>query len=316
MEDFFAPMTTESGMTAFQKKASSSDGLYRPKFEEAKDKKVGYKSVIRFLANLKADKTRGESAIVRNMHYVKLADPNYTSLNGYYDSAKSFGEKTCPLTSLYWDLRNSKSVLDNDKAGLIPYTTRFYSYIQIMEDEQHPELEGKIMIFPYGTKIKKKIEEEMEGLISGEKVNVFDLVNGKDFVLIINEVAGYQNYDSSRFRGVSSPIKINGKAVPTDDQNGAKVISANARETVANYLLTRENQLEDFAPKRWDADTASKVQRIIGILTNAPKPVGANNTVSADEFSADALTGSQPAPAPAQTFTKQTDPDSFFSFDD
>lgn len=316
MEDFFAPMTTDSGMTAFQKKASSSDGLYRPKVEDAKDKKVGYKAVIRFLANLKADKTRGESAIVRNMHYVKLANPNYTSLNGYYDSAKSFGEKTCPLTSLYWDLRNSKSVLDNDKAGLIPYTTRFYSYIQIMEDEQHPELEGKIMIFPYGTKIKKKIEEEIEGLISGEKVNVFDLVNGKDFVLIINEVAGYQNYDSSRFRGVSTPLKINGKVVPTEEVQGAKVIAAGARETVANYLLKRDNQLEDFAPKRWDADTTDKIHRIIAILTNAPQPVGASNTVSADDFSADVLTGAQSTPAAAQTFTKTTDPDSFFSFED
>lgn len=307
MTDFFAPLQPNTGMAALEKKSNASDGLYRPKSQEAKDKKIGYRAVLRFLPNMKQDKTRGEFLIERHMHYVKMA--NYVELNGYYDSMKNFNEK-CELTNTYWQLRNSTSVLENEKAELIPYTTRYYAYVQIVEDEQHPELEGSIMIFPFGKKIKEKINQEKTGEISGEPCNVFDLANGKDFILIIKEVSGYPNYDASQFRQISSPIRLGGKVVSTEEQDGAKVIKPEFREAVSNYLLKRNNELEDYAPQRWTDEQANNVKRIIGILTNNPV-VAANNQIEAAKVATYEQQDSYIAPAKPASLV--VDPDTFFN---
>jgi hypothetical protein len=195
----------DASMSFLDKRNASADGIYRANLKDATDKNKGYVATIRFLPNVLEDGTLGPSAIEKHVHYANL--PDHPDLLGYYDSLINFGEK-CPLTTLYWKLKNSKNQAEVERAELIGRTTKYYSYILVIEDEQHPEFEGKIMIFPYGYKIKEKINNERTGEnADNKKCNVFDPANGKDFRLIVKKVGEWPNYDSSQFRSVS-PLKI------------------------------------------------------------------------------------------------------------
>lgn len=313
MEDLFN-MDADTGMDFLEKKPVSNDGIYRPQPKNAKDKKKGYRSVVRFLPNLTRDGQLGPSAIEKMIHYVKLS--NYPDLGGYYDSMRNFNEK-CDLTNTYWQLKNSKSVVDQEKAEQISRSTKYYSYVLILEDENQPDLEGKIMVFPFGYKIKEKINQERTGEITGDPCNVYDLANGKDFVLMVKEIGGYTNYDSSQFLQNPSAIKIKGKEVPTEEKDGKTTISPKFQEKIKDFLLKREIDLEDFSAVRWDDEIRNKVNKIVSILTDNPV-VGANESIQnastgkSDLEVDDDLPFNESETTHADNSSDSEDPDDFF----
>lgn len=265
----------DASMSFLDKKGSNRDGIYRPDPKDARDKSKGYIATVRFLANVLEDMTIGPSAIEKHVHYANL--PDYPELKGYYDSLINFGEK-CPLTTLYWKLKNSKNQAEVERAELIGRTSKYYSYILVIEDEQHPELEGKILVFPYGFKVKEKINLERTGENSdGKKCNVFDPANGKDFRMIVKEVGGFNNYDSSIFREVS-PLKIWDEdkkkfvQVPVEHSEEKQkniITNPSVQKKVFTFLRNRHDgvTLEDNAAKPWTEEEREKVERIIEILS-------------------------------------------------
>lgn len=282
MENLFE-MGIDSGMEAFAPKtASKADGIYRVDPKKAIDKKRGYRSVVRFLPNFTKEMTLGPNAIEKYVHYVNIKTA--PELNGYYDSMKNFTNEKCALTDTFWELKNSTSVVEQEKAKLISRTQKFYSYVLVMEDEQQPENVGKIMIFPFGSKIKNKINEERTGELTGTPCNVYDLSNGKDFILLVKEVAGFPNYDSSQFKQNTSAISISRdgifKEVPTTESNGKRTIDSKYQEKIKDFLLSRENDLNEYAPKKWDEETRNKVYKICALLKGANPIVEANKIVS------------------------------------
>lgn len=309
MADLFN-MDDSMGMGFLDKKSNSNDGIYRPNLKNAKDKKKGYRAVLRFLPNFTTDGKLGEFTITKLVHYANFTD--YTDLNGYYDSMKSFGKgEKCDLYDTFWQLKNSKSVVQQERAKQIAYSTKYYSYVQVIEDENQPEMEGKIMIFPFGKKIKEKIAAEYSGEITGEKCNVYDIANGKDFVLIIREVGGFANYDSSTFKPEVSAIKISGKEVPVvEDSNGKRSINAKFQGHVKEYLLKRDKNLEDFAPQKWNEQQRGKVQRIVEILTG--NPVSQANASISSASKTDFYNEPEVLSTSSSTSTDDVDPDDFF----
>jgi len=279
-------MDLDAGMGFLDKKENKkNDGILRfdlKKIKESKDPKSGISVLVRFLPNITKEGKMGAFAIEKSVHYVKLQ--NHPELNGYIDSSV---DGKCPLKATYWELKNSKSVIDNEKAELINSSKKWYSYVQIIKHETEPELNGKIMIFPYGKKIFDKIELQKVK----KEVNVFDWTRGKDFTIIAKEVGGYVNYDSSEFEEKSA-IKIpssNGdlKEVPTVELNGKIIIDPKFQDRVKEYLLSREIDLDSFAPKSWDVETSTKVDKIISILKNNPI-VSANNSIASANSKSDA----------------------------
>lgn len=277
------------------KETKNQDGIYRPNVKDAADPKgAGYKATIRFLRNVYLDGSgTGPAAIPKHVHYVKpegsLAD--YPDLVGYYDCEKNISQQTpCPLCATYWKLYNSNNQADVVKSGLIKRSTKYYSYIMVIEDEQHPELVGKILVYPYGPKIKAKINAEINGEVTGEKCNVFNFVTGKDFRLIIKVVAtpsadgrskiDMPNYDTSTFLPVS-PLKIwNEKAnkfvTPpvVEDENGKMSIADKKWQAkIKEVLMSRPSNvnLDDHAPNKdgWDDLKRSNVEKIIQILNGS-----------------------------------------------
>lgn len=265
----------DASMEFLDKRGSNTDGLFRPQPKNAKDKSKGYIATIRFLPNVLDDMTLGPSAIEKHVHYANL--PDQPDLQGYYDSLINFGEK-CPLTTLFWKLKNSKNQVEVERSELISRTTKYYSYVLIVEDEQNPELEGKVMIFPYGFKIKEKIDMERKGENSeGKKCNVFDPANGKDFRLIVKEIGGYPNYDSSFFRE-SSPLKLwneeKRKFVPTpvsfnEEKNKNVITDPKVQKAVFKFLTERyqDATLTDHEAKRWTEEEKDRVEKIVEVLS-------------------------------------------------
>jgi len=249
---------------------TNNDGIYRIDLKLCKDKKKGYRSVIRFLPNLTKEGRVGESAIEKISHYVDIKSAK--ELSGYYDSPKNFGDK-CALSDLYYQLMNSKNAILQERAKMLKYSRKYYSYVLILEDEQQPDLVGKIMILQYGKTIKDKISAEKNGEISGVSTNVFDLANGKDFVLLVKEISTgdetYPDYKMSMFKPETSslPIYFKDKGVFKNAPVANGKIDPKAHNMIRDFLLDRTHELEEFGPKRLDEEHQSKINEIINFMT-------------------------------------------------
>jgi len=251
--------------------SKNNDGIYRVDLSKVKDKKRGWRSVVRFLPNLTKDGKVGESAIEKITHYVDIKNPR--EMSGWFDSPKNFGEK-CPLTDLYYQMQNSKNAILMEKSKQLKYSRKYYSYVLVLEDEQQPELVGKIMIFQYGKTIKDKIQAERNGEISGVPCNIFSLDSGKDFVMVVKEIQTgdetYPDYKMSMFRPDNSSLPIYFKDKSTFKNaplNSDGKIEQKFQSKIKEFLLDREINLEDFAPKALTEEQQSKITQISNFLT-------------------------------------------------
>lgn len=274
-DDLFGNL--DSKMTFLnEQKPVNSDGIYRVDMSKVQDKKKGYQATIRFLPNLTKDGKLGQAAIEKITHYVDIKDAK--ELSGWFDSPKNvdpetgkkFAEK-CALTDLYYAMKNSKNAILQEKAEMLKYSKKYYSYVLVIEDEQQPELVGKIMIFQYGKTIKDKIALEKTGEVTGEPCNVFDLNHGKDFKLIVKEIQTgdikYPDYKMSSFKQ-STSIPIYKDGVFKNAPLGADgKIDPKAQAVVKSFLLNREHDLEEFSPKRLTEEQQAKITEISNYLT-------------------------------------------------
>lgn len=272
------------------KKSTASDGIYRVDLTKVKDKKKGYRSVIRFLPNLTQEGTVGQSAIEKITHYVDIKSAK--ELSGWFDSPKNFGEK-CPLTDLYYNMINSKNAVLVEKAKCLKYSKKYYSYILVLEDEQEPEWVGKIMILQYGKTIRDKILAEKNGEITGVQNNVFDLSHGKDFVMLVKEIQTgddtYPDYKNSMFRPEPSSLPIYSeekgifKNVPLVDGK----VDPKFHSIIKDFLLKRDHELDEFEPKPLTDDQHGKINEITSFLlgksSNGYTPV----SPTSDDFNFD-----------------------------
>jgi hypothetical protein len=299
-----------------ERTTKNSDGIYRIDMEKVKDKKKGWKSVIRLLPNLSKEGKVGQSAIEKITHYVDIK--NNKELSGWFDSPKNFPGEKCPLTDLFYQMKNSKNAILVEKAECLKYSKKYYSYCLIIEDEQQPELVGKIMIFQYGKQISEKIKAEMNGDISGEQCNVFDLSAGKDLTLIVKETGGtdsYPDYNSSAFKPNTSSLPIYNeekrtfKNVPLVEGN----IDSKFRNTVKDFLLNREHDLEGFGPKKLTDEQHAKISEISNYLTgkasSSLSKANAASIASADDFDFEEPTA--PAPKAKASIVEDSEDDFF-----
>jgi hypothetical protein len=293
----------------------NNDGIYRVDLSKVKDKKRGWRSVVRFLPNLTKDGKVGQSAVEKITHYVDIKNPK--ELSGWFDSPKNFNEK-CPLTDLYYTMQNSKNAILIEKSKMLKYSKKYYSYVLVLEDEQQPELVGKIMIFQYGKTIKDKIQAERNGEISGVPCNVFDLSAGKDFVLVVKEIQTgdetYPDYKMSMFKPetTSLPIYFKDKAAfKNAPLNADGKIEASIQTKIREFLLERDNDLDDFAPKKLTDEQQSKINEITNFLTGKASSSFSGNKAeskpSSDDFDFEDNFSAETTPS------GESDEDDFFS---
>lgn len=313
MDDLFSGNLDSKMDFLNEKKTVNADGIYRIDLSKVKDKKKGYRSVVRFLPNLTKEGKVGQAAIEKITHYVDIKNPK--ELSGWFDSPKNFNEK-CPLTDLYYTMTNSKNAILQEKAKCLKYSKKYYSYVLILEDEQQPETVGKIMIFQYGKTIKDKIAAERNGEITGVPCNVFDLAQGKDFVVLVKEISTgdetYPDYKNSMFRPEMSSVSIY-----FEDKNTFKnapvvdgKIDSRAQSSVKDFLLKRDHELEEFAAKKLTDEQQGKINEITSFLTGKTSAsFTSSNKPTQDDFELDGFVSS----GKVETVSATTDEDDFFS---
>jgi hypothetical protein len=249
-------------------------GLFKPnlkKIDPTSNK--GYTARLRFLPNLTQDMKAGLDFIKKTLHYI---NPDKCpiipqDLKGYYECGRDQHED-CGLCTTYWLLKKHTDPDMQRRVEGIDASTNYYAYVYVMENELEPSMVGKILVWKFPTTVKKMIEAAKDGeLIEGQKADIFDLANGHDFKLKLTIKAGtaWPDYTGCKFYEASSPLKIDGVAVKTlEDDNGKVVLAKSEREKVKTFLLNRESNLEDHASRPYTDEEREKISRIVSVLTS------------------------------------------------
>ena len=178
-----------------------------------------YQSIIRFVPWHK-----NPNQSIQEKWVSWLVDP-VTQKGRFVDCPSSVGKQSL-LQDMYWKLKKSDSIQEQKKADVFSRRHNFCALIQIIKDENQPELEGKVMAYRFGKKLWEKINAEMKPIID-EPHNPFDLLNGKVFQLVITKVAGFNNYDQSKFVDKVVPLCMpaaDGKLVPINAQSDKAMV--------------------------------------------------------------------------------------------
>lgn len=217
--------------------------LYKPDANSGRD--GVYKSVVRFLPWHENPKKS-----VMQKWSCWLTNP-LTEESKMVDCPSSVGKKSI-LQDMFWKLKKSESVAEQKLAENFSRRQVFASLIQVIKDDNRPELVGKIMIWKYGIKIYNKIQAEMKPEF-GKPHIPFDLFEGKPFLVHITKVAGFNNYDNCRFLDEKLPITIDGNKMEKNQEDLEKIMS----------FLKTSPDLNAYDYRDWDEDTTNFVNDVI-----------------------------------------------------
>ena len=220
----------------------------------AKGKNNVYQSVIRFVPWWKNPK---QSLIDKWTCW--LTDP-VTDRGRFVDCPSSVG-KPSPLQDMYWKLKKSDSVALQKKADIFSRRHSYAALIQVIKDENNPEMEGKILTWRFGVKIWEKINAELKPVI-GDKHDPFDILNGKAFALIITKVSGYNNYDQSKFVDKRIPL-----CIPNEDGKLIPIKPDADKKFVFDWVKENSPNLEKYSYKEWDQEVHDYVNHVITAVT-------------------------------------------------
>ena len=134
------------------------------------------------------------------MHYANLK--NEPGLANYYDCSKNWEDK-CPLCTIYWKLKNSKNQADVEKSGLINRTTKYYSYVQIIEDELNTMRSGRSVD---NTIVSAELEKYYNSLSLDERMGMYTYMTALAKILT-GEVAAEDAPDPSDQEQEQKPEK-------------------------------------------------------------------------------------------------------------
>lgn len=226
-------------------------------YSPSADKGTGnvYKAIIRFVPWWQ-DPTHGS---IQEKWIAWLEDP-VTQRGRAVDCPSSVGQASI-LQDMYWKLKKSDNIAMQAKAEVFSRRHSFASLIQVLQDKNNPELEGRILVYRYGVKIWEKIMAELKPLI-GEKHDPFDILVGKAFGLVITKVSGYNNYDQAKFLNDRIPLCIpntEGKLIPINAKSD--------KQEVFNWVKENSPDLNRYAFKEWDQETHDYVNHVISAVT-------------------------------------------------
>jgi hypothetical protein len=240
--DIFSPMSADDVLITKEK--STKVDFYKP----TPPPNGVYSAAIRFIRN---PQDKSKSVIEKWRAYME------NPANGqkrYVDCPSSIGQESI-IQKTWAKLFYSKNQADKNLASAFSRRQQFYSIIQIIDDPQHPEMNGKLMPFQYGIKIYNKIQKALkpEGKYE-QKKEVFDLFDGYIFNLKVKIVSDYNNYDDSEFGNIAVPIHVDGKAMEKTEQDFEKIVQ---------FLKTDAPDMSIFEFKPWGQDTTDFVNDVI-----------------------------------------------------
>jgi hypothetical protein len=217
-------MAKKSRFTGFKKKASSivdsmkkttSSGeggykteFWRPTLEQDQD---SAEYIVRFLPNNNEEADDDVHFVSRPTHMIKFqSSGNFISEPCPKRNGKA---ESCPICEVVNPLFKGSEA--EKKVALDQYAkARFFSNVYVIKDPRNDgEHEGKIMMYEYGKTIYelclKSMEVDEDDDVSEDDVVIYyDPLEGADFKISIKRVAGYPNYDDSKFIRSGKPLRL------------------------------------------------------------------------------------------------------------
>ena len=314
-------LDAESFVTKTKKEGSVDLEFYKPYPESGKD--GVYKSLVRFVPN-HVDPTKSKI----QKYYVYLNDP-VSGDSFSVDCPSTVGKKSV-LKDIFWKLKNSHSAADQELAKNFSRKEDYYALVQIVQDKNNTEAEGKVMIFKFGKKLNDMLEAQLKPEY-GSPCNPFDLFEGKLFSIHSRKVGEWNNYDLCSFVGEKGSIEIEGKKMEKNQSD---------MKTIMDYLETGPKNLSSFDYKDWDDALTEKIMGVIrntvpdGRLVNeimsgvnttsssnsqtysSPAPTSQTASNSLYEEASSTKVGSDPAPAVNSGINRPAAPTTASSLDD
>lgn len=269
------------------KTESRTTEIYKPTADKGKE--GVYSSVVKFIPWHENPKKS-----IMKKWTCWLVDP-LTDKGRYVDCPSSVGQKSS-LQDMYWKLKKSDSVAEQKLSQNFSRRQSMAALVQIVKDDNNPDMVGKIMVWPFGVKIYNKIQDIMQPEFGTPHIP-FDLFDGRAFHIKIKKVAGFNNYDDCKFLDNAAPVMIEGNPMTKSPENMEKIVG---------YLKDGSPDLKKYDFQEWDEDTVSYVNNVIQntvpggrmvaevTQSNAKQSASVTPTVVADPLSA-----AKPTPAPA-----------------
>jgi hypothetical protein len=239
---------TESKKTSFTNKFET----YRPSIKDEKCQDETYRALVRFVPHMYENKLR--TTIERWECYLKDVNGD----NGVFVvSPKTIG-KACPMRSLSWKLHESENAIDKTNSKKINVYQQWYALVEIVKDVQHPEYEGKFMIYQFGSKIFDKITEAMKGSDYTDPINPFDVNDTQLFEIKLTK--GNQkmdngsivaNYDGCKFIPKTAPLHF-GDCLTFDG-------SMEMKKAFVEWLEKDAPKINNYQWKEWSEELTEKV---------------------------------------------------------
>lgn len=230
-----------------------------------KDGKGGvYNSLIRFIPWYKDPKNSELSK------WESWLENPLTKKGMMVDCPSSVG-KPSELRDLWNRLNYSSNEQLKSKAHHFSRRPQYYAIIQIIKDENRPELEGKLKIFKYGSKIYDKIQAELKPSF-GEPHVPFHPFNGRPFNLKVKVVGGHNNYDESKFLDKAYPI-----------MNGDVAFTPNNIDEMQKFLVENSPKLDEYAAYReWTEEIDNHFKEMVKVILPS-KQSAASELLSSSE---------------------------------
>ena len=173
---------------------------------------------------LSVDKAGNGSAVIRflppskgeDSYWVRLWTHGFQGPMGkwYIENSLTTLNQPDPVSELNTKLWNTGADADKETARKQKRRLSYYSNILVVSDPANPENEGKVFLYRYGQKIFEMIQDVIKPeLPTVDPINPFDPWEGVDFALLARNVAGYRNYDKSKFGSKVRPVAESDEAI-------------------------------------------------------------------------------------------------------
>ena len=238
---------------------------YRPSERHKKAKGGVYESLIRFAPNPKDRLIQCIEKYVYCLPDIKLgkADAKF-----YVDCPSGWGSQNNILTTAFFIVKESESMAIRNLKEHFTRKQYWWRLVQIINDEQEPDLNFKIRIMRYGKQLKEKMDIQLsenpkEGKVSCNFIDPFD---GKNFKLKVDTVKTDRNgvegkmtsYEKSFFQDDRSIMMLSEGVHATKDKVGM--------QSVFEYLKASAPDLSKAAVKKWDDATEQKVIETVKLI--------------------------------------------------
>ncbi len=270
----------EETKSSFKKKEAD------PRFFQPDVSKDGYAEVrIRLLPSPDTD-----------IPYVKKYNHGFMGTNGQWfieNCPTTLGEK-CPVcedNSRLWQGTKADKDVASDHGRRLSVIVN----VLIVKDPNHPENDGKVMLWRYGKKLHEKIMDKInpkKGSVD-EPVMVFDPENGADFKLKVKQTSfvgrgGKQikslNYDTSEFAPQSALTKEQMKIVEDNLIPLSEFLDRREYKSYDQMLNLFEKKTGSRASIKPSQEIPEEKQLDDGAVESQPAPAGGEGD---DNFFAD-----------------------------